>query len=1176
MHTHLFFSHPITGVNTEAIRSGLPVLEVPPDAMNQVRVSVAKEAVAERGFESADSISYGLPVVQMLFERSPNSLNLYQPRSNYRHLDFLNHTEGRVEGMRGLHHVVLDANPTEDIFTTPIMLTPYKLVPKEGNTQAGRKLETLGTVKFTDDTEYASGHSDYSPSYLTGVGGVGTSKKDLEQMLSVFGLQYNSERTEAQNLGAFINLFKEVKLNSKINLVNFLDKYGFSDRGVQYDDDKEVYQNLFELGFYIRSLTPFRLAVVDGQHRANLVSLYVNGIFDHSDSACLTACHVRDPTGSNLDNEAEAKKHEATCKEMKADFFGMSDESEGTANTWGGMSVFRRKFSLLVGYPHESGPLNESALEFEDSFDLMHAYGHQTNTSAKNSNPSVDMKVVMEDAITQLLSGATFDFNDYIKDVGSNKKIHDELAMLVPKVIERWNGTKGIGFILKDSEKGTVENVTKCLSDLVSKQVVFTRGHLVYGGTEIRGPIQLLALSAGNQRCCSALRSLFAPNNSHIDQGLEAVDRSIVTGKKWITTNIAENLSHISLTLEDCVKMDVAINRVYYAEELFNDPDFAIGFSQKSPDGKNYESKGWTLEKFQAKVSAKSSEDREKICSAVQQSTHRLIGTRVNSQDSKTSDLQATIVRHINQELLVDVCNAVQIYGYNPLLETAASIKNDDNLNESLRFYMYPKNEKVSHAGIGSTKDAPDSRGTMELCLFLYRVHLVSILTPLKKPDVSVRLIRRYIPPLADSSGLISKSKFWTTNWRDPNTIDLEDLTFSRFMIQLRVEGIASFKTLDKLIAPLREGKITFDSFDLASIITPVDSDDDPPITRKRAADETVDSPASAGSNRTRSPEQSETAREDDEDSADEARPAVSPKKQKRGGSSSTKKRRKKVPDPNLSSTEFADAVCAEFAKGGATNNWSRDVGFLHGCGVVQGIVLTDNFAEVMKNLRNRELGKKTGSVPFWERLRRVQAEACEKLGKEDPALWINTPEGCKGAPAARRKKDEDDDAGGQGGGQEGGQDPPPGRSGGASSSGSPVRRTRSNTNSPQKGTGGGRQRRCDQGLEDSIYDMHAPDFQDYVTNGMPCSKLSESNLDNLVTAVSADSESGQPVEAPLEPVVIAIFAGKTIHTIQNEEDCGRSDSSCNGCVPMPGSASFINSKFGSNESFGQRTHGVI
>ena len=108
---------------------------------------------------------------------------------------------------------------------------------------------------------------------------------------------------------------------------------------------------------------------------------------------------------------------------------------------------------------------------------------------------------------------------------------------------------------------------------------------------------------------------------------------------------------------------------------------------------------------------------------------------------------------------------------------------------------------------------------------------------------------------------------------------------------------MASFKTLDELIDPLREGIITFERFGLGEIINQVVNDYEARITRKRLADdagiqstgskesEKSDTPTSAGSNRTRSPEESKTAGDDEEDLQGSMRV-----------SSSTKKRRKKTP----------------------------------------------------------------------------------------------------------------------------------------------------------------------------------------------------------------------------------------------------------------------------------------
>ena len=68
----------------------------------------------------------------------------------------------------------------------------------------------------------------------------------------------------------------------------------------------------------------------------------------------------------------------------------------------------------------------------------------------------------------------------------------------------------------------------------------------------------------------------------------------------------------------------------------------------------------------------------------------------------------------------------------------------------------------------------------------------------------------------------------------------------------------------------------------------------------------------------------------------------------------------------------------------------------MHGCGVVKGIVLTDDFAEVMKDLRDRKLKKKLGSKLFWERLYRVQKEAASSLGRKNLPFTSTPQKGAK------------------------------------------------------------------------------------------------------------------------------------------------------------------------------------
>ena len=660
-------------VTPEKIRPGLAPLST---EHTRVEVNMILES---KGFNFTEHKSFGLPVFAMLFERSPYTNHIYQPKVNYRKTNHAHYEAGRNASnklMRGLSDVVIGATDTEDIHSHPIMFTPYKVVP-DSDESFGCMLTTLGTVIFKNDLV-----TKFCPCELTKAVGVGVGQEEIAQLLSVFGRAYDHDSTPEGNLAAFADLFADVQLNTVENVNQFLQDFGFAERGVVYETEHPLHFNLLQLGAYIRSLTNFRLAIVDGQHRCNLISLYLIGIFDHSCNSVLDNTHLR---GS---------------------FFGETDK-------WETMTVFKHRFNFVFGRPLEH---SNGSRDLSDGFDVFHKYGHSKNTAAEHSVQSVDLKVVFDDAVTILESAETFEWSDYILSPGSWKTLHIKCKPTADLVMGQWTKVDGISFLVDNAGEIGSTGVAK-LSDTLrvffGKMMVFVRGRVLFGKTINRYPLCLLSLCVGNLECTSAMRSCFSlPESTHPQRGTPFTE-SFVQSRHYTANHLGLNLSEICHAAEDCISVDLAALTAFHLCKRRGNAAVMDGLTDAD---------GWTLKTFDLIDKKISNHIRDE---SIIQITN---GVMNKNGSGKTSDVRAVILRIITQALFIDLAGTIQDYGHDPELETTQALESGKHLNQELDFYLDPKS-RVAHVAPVEKMETP--RLSMDLCLFLWRLSLMTRLSPL-------------------------------------------------------------------------------------------------------------------------------------------------------------------------------------------------------------------------------------------------------------------------------------------------------------------------------------------------------------------------------------------------------------------------------------------------------------
>ena len=163
---------------------------------------------------------------------------------------------------------------------TPITFLPYEV----RNDRDGVGIRSHGSLLAKRDS---SDSAVQSSSCLSGRTAYHISGKAFLRTLELFGYKWlcpegvprdGSVPPTLDELMEFLVLFRGHGLGTKEAFLSFLHAFDLG-RYYRYNDNVDVWFNIRYLSEAMRALTPFRLAVIDGQHRAVLMALFTCGYF---------------------------------------------------------------------------------------------------------------------------------------------------------------------------------------------------------------------------------------------------------------------------------------------------------------------------------------------------------------------------------------------------------------------------------------------------------------------------------------------------------------------------------------------------------------------------------------------------------------------------------------------------------------------------------------------------------------------------------------------------------------------------------------------------------------------------------------------------------------------------------------------------------------------------------
>ena len=232
-------------------------------------------------------------ILAMFMERGGFSGHCYQPFVNHRELDvalFL-HEHLNDKGVRQRPMVeshVLDEPDESFGLITPITFFPYEV----RNDSDGLGIRSHGTLV---GRRGSSREAVQANSFLNGRTAYHVTGAAFSRTLELFGYKWvgpdgavrdGSTPPTVDELMQFLELFREHGLDTKDHFESFLRAFDL-ERFYQYNDRVAVWYNIRYLSEILRALTPFRLAVLDGQHRAVLMALFTCGYFYPSNEVLL-------------------------------------------------------------------------------------------------------------------------------------------------------------------------------------------------------------------------------------------------------------------------------------------------------------------------------------------------------------------------------------------------------------------------------------------------------------------------------------------------------------------------------------------------------------------------------------------------------------------------------------------------------------------------------------------------------------------------------------------------------------------------------------------------------------------------------------------------------------------------------------------------------------------------
>ena len=473
---------------------------------------------------------HALSFLQFFFERGPTSHHMYQPPVNNRPVDFTSYTADSGEN-RALRKVFITSRASEDIGSKNIALNMYSVKPSEGEA-GGVKLFSLGELIGTTVKAQRA--------CLDSVVAAPTSFEDFQTLCGLFDFSVTEEKFKESPLNclyALASKFDNVDFSSLQQFKEFLETYnlvaklGLDESGLEGLTDETLPQALREVGFALRHNTCVRFNVIDGQHRANLLSLLLNAIYDLTNRVRL--------------NES-----------MDFSVFALP---EYPAMKWHWMSFHKKRINIVfatAGIDHDGkGTLTPFGTLDKDALHQYISYGVCENAAqGKNVDVPVYKQPFQEAAGVLLQNGpADLPLPDVLSEPGNTRRFNAQLKTWGPLVLARWKELKNLEALCKgigiDAGRKNQKTVADGFTRIAENSRLFGHSKIASGSRVNSEMFTLICLCCYNREALENLKKLFVLPQPVFGQR-ETQDMKLFSSQKWISQVILANLGKIYRMLQ--------------------------------------------------------------------------------------------------------------------------------------------------------------------------------------------------------------------------------------------------------------------------------------------------------------------------------------------------------------------------------------------------------------------------------------------------------------------------------------------------------------------------------------------------------------------------------------------------------------------------------------------------
>ena len=417
-----------------------------------------------------------LRFAQFFFERGSVSRQLYQPIINTRAIDFGSYSKGTNEN-RALKDVLARTRGNEDI-SSPMSLHMYSLRESGDEDEDYETLESLGIMSKEGCCLHRS--------KLVGVVARETIYEEFSNLCELFYLKVKREDFEKDDvecifrfimiIGAKMALQTADDIRDFVKDFNLVEELGLSMRGLAAMIDDDVPIAVREIGFAIRERTPVRLAIFDGQHRADLYSKILNGLYDFT---------------GNIDLE-----------EISFNTAINTNRREKKVESWQELSLHKLQFALLFGTVRVWDERYEKMEEIHaplSEYDVFCMYGNNINQASKKGLGVNPLKQAISEAVAVLhrvhkQKAHPYDSLEMVLKKRKGKDyFKNELSSLHKMVVKEWKNKRTLDSIVVDMKMraGPTKIKEICVSLMSSPQPLIRSRH---GHSVVQGVFAFLAL----------------------------------------------------------------------------------------------------------------------------------------------------------------------------------------------------------------------------------------------------------------------------------------------------------------------------------------------------------------------------------------------------------------------------------------------------------------------------------------------------------------------------------------------------------------------------------------------------------------------------------------------------------------------------------------------------------